>query len=141
VPGLSDVDRIIELRSYFDILGIRRAREWPEVPPGASWFRSRLYAPALQQVDDMAAPWMMTCTFDDGCSEEFAPLMLRITQKPITHDVVGFGGSIARTVLDGHRTYLDVLTVGRPTASLKWQELTPPGVHQHPADPGCLRAG
>ncbi len=109
----------------------------PPATPTSQWWRMafRSDEAVVMTVDDPDDPEHITWTFPDDLDEDITPSQLR-HQQPTTR--MPEDGVTLLPLGESRRVnslpeFLDVLMVGRPTDSVRWNELTAPGDHWHPA--------
>src|SRR4051812_40595713 len=105
----------------------------------AQWWRMGFNATeeVVMAEDDPENPVVITWEFPDGLDEDITPSS--VVHKSAKTRLVEDGKSL---LPEGEKRnvaalpeFFDVLTVGRPSGSLRWIELTMPGDHHHPDSP------
>ncbi len=108
----------------------------PKAEKDAQWWRMAFNATEEVTMieDDPQNPRVVMFEFPDGLDEEITPSSFR-HQSPKTRLAEDNKSLLPegekRTVAELPE-FFDVLTVGRPTDSLRWNPLTAPGNHRHP---------
>lgn len=107
------------------------------VPREARWWRLRLLpgqdgTTHLLQIDDMDNPTLLTVSWwDEGREETADPFAIQVHND---RDEPPFLGREATMVSVPRTTsWLDALDVQPPTSNPRWEQLTRPGNHRHPA--------